>query len=134
MEKKFICLKYKTTMSHLVTKSFGSLSAGQIALGKSSVTQLTSITTGVTLNASAGVITTVSSTLAADTSATFTITNSNVQASSLVLANVVNYSGTQGAPVLRVQNVTGGAFSVVLRNVDDTDALNGIMKIAFIVL
>lgn len=121
-------------MSNQVAKSFGQVNAGRINITKAAVTQLTSITTGVTLNAGAGVITTVSSTLAADTTASFTVTNSAVSSSSLVLANIVNYSGSQGSPDVRVQNVTNGAFTVAVRNVDDTDALNGILKIAFVAL
>jgi len=105
-----------------------------VHLEKGTVTQGTNISTAVTLNKPAGVITTVSSTLAANTNASFTVNNSAVSADSVVLGNIVNYSGSQGAPFARVQNVTQGSFAVSLRNADDVNALNGVVKFAFSVL
>ena len=49
------------------------------------VTQGTSITTGVTLNASSGVITMHATAIAADENIEFTVTNSVVQADSVIL-------------------------------------------------
>ena len=47
-------------------------------LGRGTVTQATSITTAVTLNKRSGIVTTVSSTLAANAEAEFTVNNSFV--------------------------------------------------------
>jgi hypothetical protein len=112
----------------------GSARLESINLEKGAVTQATSISTAVTLNKSAGIITAVSSTLGTNGNANFTVNNSSVMADSVVLCNIVNYSGSQGAPFSRVQNVTQGSFGVSLRNVDDINALNGIVKFAFSVL
>lgn len=111
----------------------GQTTLESVSLDKGTVTQTTNITTSVTLNKAAGVITTVSSTLAANTSATFTVNNSVVKADSVVLGNVVNYGGT-GSVTAHVHSVAAGSFSVVLRNVHDSAALNAAVKFAFSVL
>ena len=98
------------------------------------VTQITTITTGVMINADTGVITTVSSTLAALTATTFTVTNSRVEANSSIVASIENYSGTyvtNGLPRVTVNNVAAGAFDVVICNDHPTAALAGVLKIAF---
>jgi hypothetical protein len=110
------------------------LSANEISLKKATVTQATAITSGVTLNSPAGVITTVSSTLSTNSSAAFIVSNSFVKVDSLVLGNIVNYAGTQGSPFARVQGVTNGSFSVVIRNVDDVNALNAAIKFGYSIL
>jgi hypothetical protein len=98
------------------------------------VTQTGTITTGVTINANAGVITTVSSTLATGTSAAFTVTNSAVEAGSVIVVSVQGYAGTysaNGIPIANVQNVVAGAFNIVLSNVHASTALNNPVQIAF---
>ncbi len=104
---------------------------------KATVTQATSITTGVTASAPAGVITTVSAALAADASAEFTVTNTFVAATSVVIANVVDYAGTDstnGIPVVKVDTIGAGSFKVVISNAHSANALNGVLKIGFIVV
>jgi hypothetical protein len=119
-------------MSRL-SKTFAQINSDEVNITKSTVTQLTNITTAVTINSSAGVITTVSSTLASNTSASFTVNNSKVDANSVVLANVSNYSGT-GNPVLHIHSVSAGSFQIVLRNVSDSAAFNAALNISFVVL
>src|SRR5882724_10538348 len=100
-------------------------------------TQGTSISTGVTLNAQSGVITTVSSTLAAVTTTGFTVTNSAVGANSVVIVNLVNYSGTyatNGFPVVTVDTIAAGSFVIKISNVHAANALSGVLKIGFHVL
>ena len=98
------------------------------------VTQTGTISTGVTINANAGVITTVSSTLAAAASATFTVTNSSVETGSVIVVSVQGYAGTystNGIPIANVQAVTAGSFNIVLSNVHASAALNNPVQIAF---
>jgi hypothetical protein len=98
------------------------------------VTQTGSITTGVTINSNAGVITTVSATTAGGAKSTFTVTNSSVEAGSIVIAGVQNYAGTYGTngiPVVTVNNVVAGAFDVNIVNVHDSNALAGVLQIGF---
>lgn len=105
-----------------------------IVSDKGTVTQATSITTGVTLNARNGIITTVSSTLAADTEATFTVTNSAVVAGSNVILGVTYPAASAGTPVANVGAISNGSFTVVLTNVNPSNALNAVVKIGFVVL
>lgn len=98
------------------------------------VTQATNITTGVTVNATKGVITTVSLTTAASTVAgPFTVTNSKVLATSVVTATVEYANGKTGFPVCLVENVAAGSFNIRLINVHTVAALNDIVKIHFTV-
>lgn len=121
-------------MPKITSKTFNNLNASKLTLTKGSVTQLTNITTAVTCNASAGYITTVSSTLAANGSASFTVNNTSVLADSCIVANISNYSGTTGVPVITVDNQTNNAFNITVTNVNDAAALNGTIKIAFIIV
>jgi hypothetical protein len=104
---------------------------------KTTVTQGTSITTGVTASAPAGVITTFSAAIAAQASAEFTVTNTFVSASSVVLANIVDYAGTDstnGIPVVKVDSIGSTSFKIVISNAHSTNALSGVLKVGFIVV
>ncbi len=81
------------------------------------VTQVTSITTGVTLNTLSGQITTVSAGLATGVDATFTVTNSKVVATDVVICSTGSYAGTaDGIPVCQIEQVGAGSFDVNIRN------------------
>jgi hypothetical protein len=96
------------------------------------VTQITSTSTAVTANGMNGIITCFTSTLAAATSVTFTVNNTATDADSIVLVGIVNYSGTTGTPIVRVNNcVAGTSFDIVVTNAHASAALNGILKIGF---
>ena len=96
------------------------------------VTQTVSGVTPVTAQGQVGLITTVSLVLAAATAGTFTVNNSAVDADSVVLVGISNYSGTTGIPVVRVNNcIAGTSFDIVVWNLHATLALNGILKIGF---
>jgi DNA-directed RNA polymerase alpha subunit len=110
------------------------LEATNIDVTKATVTQGTNVTTTVTCNAHAGVITTHSSTsTGANSTSTFIVNNSKVLSTSVVIANVCHSSGN-GRPTVTVKSVANGSFQVVLANMHDTDALNAAVKIAFIVV
>ena len=98
------------------------------------VTQLTSITTSVTVNAHNGVITTVSSTLAANSKTSFIVNNSNVDSGSKILVSVEYDEATTGIPVVSVSDITLGSFKIVLSNAAGADALNNAVKVHFIIL
>lgn len=119
------------------TRTFGAVngpvSTNTLTLTKGEVTQLTSQTTPVTLNAGAGVVTTVAAANATHESLAFTVNNSNCLANSAVLVNVVDYSGA-GTPAVTVDNVATGSFDVVLNNSHVDDQLNAAVKVLFLVL
>ena len=98
------------------------------------VTQGTSITTGVTVNALNGVITTVSSTLAANARTSFTVTNPNVLAGSKILVSVEYDEAATGIPVLGVADIAAGSFKVVLSNGAGAAALNNVVKVHYLII
>jgi exosome complex RNA-binding protein Csl4 len=87
-----------------------------------------------TLNKQAGVITSESLTTAAAAAYTLTITNSLVAAGSIVLASVQSGTNTQG--VLSIDSVTpdDGSVVIVVRNRHASQALNGTIKVSFVVI
>ena len=113
----------------------GAVSSDGLVVSKTSITQITSIATGVTANGSAGVITTFSADTGAGAASAFTLTNSSIKADSIVLAQVIDYAGTfgTGLPVVAVDAIAAGSCSIVLMN-PDAAALDNVVKIAFQVL
>ncbi len=102
---------------------------------KGTVTQATSITTGVTLDKPAGAITTVSTTLAAGASAggVFTLTNSYITTSSVILTNCLQ--GATGSSVnALVSNITNGSCDILLTNVGGTTTGAAAITIHFLVI
>ena len=96
-----------------------------------SVTQLTNITTGVTLNATRGVITTVALTTAAGAvSGPFTVTNNKVLTTSVISATIEYAAGKTGAPFIIAEGVSNGSFKLKVAN-GGSAVLNDIVKIHF---
>ena len=98
---------------------------------KGTVTQLTSITTGVTLNTPSGVITTVSSTLGSLLQATFTVTNSIVKPGSVIILST-EYNGT-GHGDAGVESIGTGTFNITVAN-QSLVALNSVIKIHYMII
>jgi len=103
----------------------------QSLYNKGTVTQLTSITTGVTLNTHCGVITTVSSTLGSLLEATFTVTNSAVKPDSVILVST-QYVGT-GHGDAGVGTIGTGTFTITVAN-PSLVALNSVLKIHYMII
>lgn len=96
----------------------------------STVTQITDRTTGVTLNATAGQITTDDTSLAAAAEATFTVTNSYVTAKTVPI--IAAASGqTAGTSIPIVTAVAAGSFDITLSNIHAITADTGAMIINF---
>lgn len=117
---------YSTTTGTRFTLPFG---YGAGAGG--TVTQATNKTTGVTLNTRCGTITLNNAALAADTTATFTLTNSQIEATDMV---VLSHSsvGTFGAYTLNGRAAAGSA-SIDVRNVS-TGSLSEAIVLRFMVI
>jgi len=83
------------------------------------VTQSTNKTTGVTLNAASGQITMNGASLAGGAEATFTVTNSEIAATDVV---VVNHSsaGTAGSYLVQANSIAAGSFAITVANVGST--------------
>jgi len=102
---------------------------------KDTVTQITSVSTGVTLNAKRGVITTFEQTLTANSEAEFVVTNSYVKTTSIILLGIQYATAKTGRPHAVVSALSAdGAFSIKLKNVDASAALNDVVKIHMLVL
>jgi len=97
------------------------------------VTQITSITTAVTVNALNGIVTTVSSILAANAKTFFTVTNPNVLAGSKILVSVEYDEAATGIPVVGVSDIAAGSFKVVLSN-GGSAALNNVVKVHYLII
>jgi hypothetical protein len=100
---------------------------------KGAVTQQSAITNAVEVNAASGIITTVSAATAAHSFSIFTVTNSTVAAGSIVIASIIDYAGTTGNPSVLVEEIVAGSFKIAISN-GGTAVLNGVLKIAFIVI
>lgn len=95
----------------------------------------TAVAGAATLNATVGVITSEALTTAQDASYTLTLTNTLIDANSVVVASVANGTNTQGTPV--ITKVTPAADSVVIVVTNkhaSAVAFNGTIKIAFAVV
>jgi hypothetical protein len=98
------------------------------------VTQITSRATGVTLNKLCGTITTDPSSLAAGAEATFTVTNSTVAATDVVVCAVKSGGTTSGSTWAKVTAVAAGSFDITLTNLHATTADTAALVINFAVV
>lgn len=127
-------------MSSRITKTFGSIdcnnvSSNQIIMGnKTAVTQSTGITSGVTINSHCGKIVTVNTNMATGGNFAFSVSNNKVFAESYVMANIIQYTGSNGTPAIYVDDITTGSFAVNVMNGHHTQALSGVLHIAFNVI
>lgn len=93
----------------LTGKKFGYAANG------SAVTQATNRTTGVTINAPSGTITTSSASLAAEAAASFVVTNSSVAIGDVVIAS--QQSGAVGVMTqIEVIAIAAGSFTLAVMN------------------
>ena len=88
---------------------------GYASAAQGTVTQLTSKSTGVTLNKSAGKITMNAASLAGGAAVTFTLTNSTISANDVLIVNVSG-GGTAGAYWPYVSSMTTGSAVIGLWN------------------
>lgn len=103
-----------------------------VVQGQTAVTQITSITTGVTCNAYAGVITTVSQTVAAGAEASFTLTNSKIAATDVVVACIKTHTSA-GLFFVACTAVAAGSCQLTLTNLSAA-AGDNVLVINFLVL
>ena len=95
------------------------------------VTQATSKATGVTLSKSTGQITLNAAALASDTTVSFTLTNTVIEAGDILIMNHIS-GGTAGSYLLNAQSAAGTA-SINVRNIT-AGSLSEAIVIAFAVI
>ena len=89
---------------------------GYAAAAQGAVTQLTSKSTGVTLNQSMGQITMNNATLNTLTNVTFTLTNSLISLKDVIILNVGS-GATSGAYNCWISSMSAGTCTITLRNI-----------------
>lgn len=100
--------------------------------GGGAVTQITSASTGVTLNKPCGQITTVALSTAAGAEEAFVLTNSMIAATDVVVVSTT-YAGA-GTPLVAVKGVAAGSCTVVITNLHASAALDALAVINFAVI
>lgn len=98
------------------TTCFASDELGYAAGAQGAVTQATSKSTGVTVNASAGQITMNGAALASATNVTFTLTNSKLSLNDVTILNVAS-GATAGAYNCWISSKSVGSCTITVRNI-----------------
>lgn len=121
--------------SSRINEFCGAFSTNTLAIrDKSSVAQITAITSGVTLNSQCGSIVTVSAGTGAQSVQSFTVTNNKVNIDSVVLLNIIGYGGSTGLPHVYVDDIAAGSFKTIIQNCSTSASLNGVLNIGYISL
>lgn len=97
-------------------------------------TLVTGAAAASTANAVRGTITTEALTTAALTDFTETLTNSSITTGSQVFVTIANGTNAAGDPIVAQVNPLAGSATIVIRNAHATNALNGTLKISFMVV
>lgn len=105
--------------------------AGYVSGEGGAVTQATSKSTGVTLSKKCGQITMNAAALAANTTVSFTLTNTTIAATDIIVLNHVS-GGTAGSYLLNAQAGSGSA-SINVRNITSS-SLSQAIVIGFAVI
>ena len=96
------------------------------------VTQATNKSTGVTLNTESGQITMNNAALAAAAEVSFTVTNSKIAATDVVVVNHGS-GGTAGSYLVNANAIASGSFAVTVSNVS-SGSLSEAIVINFVAL
>ena len=108
---------------------------GIIHTNRGAVTQGTNATTAVTLNTTSGIITTYAATLAANAEVQFTLTNSTIQADSLVLVSMNDMNTDANSHILVTTNtIASGSCIINLFNCGSGTATATACHIHFLVI
>lgn len=116
-----------------VTSSSPSAGIGYSTGAGGQQTQLTNKTNGVTINKISGKITMNAASLAAGGEAKFTVTNSTVAASDVVVACLASSGANPGSYLISVTAVAAGSFDITVSNVNTT-GLGDALVINFVVI
>ena len=103
---------------------------GYTVAAQGSVTQASSKSTGVTLNAPCGQITTSNATLNGATNVGFTLTNSNISAKDTLVLTIAS-GATVASYNVWVTSLTAGSATITLRNITAATPLSEAVVINF---
>ena len=110
-----------------------SVNASAITLDTYTVTQITSITTGLSVTKRTRVITTLSSTLAAQASVEFVVTATGLTSTSARIFTNVSYTGA-GIPVVTISAKGANSFTIKIYNAHATNAFNNTLAIDYMIV
>lgn len=119
--------------SGAIVSNSASAGIGYATGAGSTVTQITSRSTGVTINAVCGAITTDTTSLAAGAEAKFTVTNSAVAIGDCVIVTLRS-GATTATSLPLVSQVATGSFEITLTNVNGATADTGASIINFAII
>jgi hypothetical protein len=119
--------------------TFSDSTKGLVYTNKNTVTQATSLSTAVTLNATAGKINLFPTAIAAETQFEFTVNNPTVTADSLIFLSMIGpgiaIESNTGHYEFHVSQIAAGSFKVVLSNTNSTHATDtGARSVQFLVI
>lgn len=106
----------------------------RLTVDNSATKTASAVTGAATLNTGAGVITSEALTTGAGATYTLTLTNSVIAAADQVFASAQLGSATTGMPAITTVTPASGSAVIVAQNIHASAALNGTIKIAFVVL
>lgn len=106
---------------------------GYTTAAQGTVTQLTSKSTAVTLNKSAGQITMNNAALAGATAVSFTLNNTFISANDILILNVGS-GGTAVAYTVYTSSISAGSAVITLRNMTAATSLSEAVVINFAII
>ena len=110
------------------------VNAAEAAIGGASGSAKAALSGAATLNnCAAGVITSESVTTAAGAVYTLTLTSNLVLAGSAVFASVCYGTSTTGSPAVMMVTPAAGSVVIKIQNIHASAALNGTIKVAFVI-
>lgn len=91
----------------------------------------TAVAGAATLNQGAGIVTSEALVTAAGSTYTLTLTNSLIDANTLIMTDVGLGTSNQGAPCVCSVVPAAGSCTIAVKNVDATNAFNGTILVSF---
>lgn len=117
----------------MLAEQYGAANPTSIAVDTGTKTA-TATAGAATLNKNAGVITSESLTTASGAEWTLTLTNSTIAAADQVYASVQNGTNTTAMPYITTVAPAAGSVVIKVRNGHASVALNGTVKVSFLVV
>ena len=112
-----------------------SATKGIVHTNSGTVTQGTSITTGVTINTTSGIITMHATAIAADENIEFTVTNSTVQADSVILLTMQDENTVVNSQLyVGHHTIASGSFKITVRCAGGDNSSATAVKVHFLVI
>jgi len=112
----------------------GAAQVGSLNVGQGLVKTASATAGAATLTSPSGTVTSEALTTAAGADYTLTITNTEIAATDIVIPTLNNGTNTQGLPLIKSVAPAAGSVVIVVRNTHASQALNGTLKIGFLVV